>query len=78
VLSENGVEAKAEMMPYKNIAWDNLIIKEKPDGTVNLYDKNISAFTRIMYGKGWIIIQPETFNKAVLLSELFKHRQANV
>jgi len=60
------------MMPYKFIAWENLKIEEKSNGTINLYDKSISAFMRKMYRKGWIIIQPETLNKNILLSELFK------
>lgn len=75
VLSENGVESKAVGMPYKIIACADLIIKEKSNGAVNLYDKEVSAFTRKMYGKGWIIIQPEMADKDALVNELLKHRQ---
>ncbi|MGZ3828661.1 MAG: hypothetical protein ACXVAY_07095 [Mucilaginibacter sp.] len=75
VLSENGVESKAVGLPYKIITWANLIIEEKSNGTVNLYDKGVSAFTRKMYGKGWIIIQPEMADKEALVNELLKHRQ---
>ncbi|MDN3580292.1 hypothetical protein [Mucilaginibacter flavus] len=75
MLSDAGVESKAEMMPYKNISWDNLIINEKPNGTINLYDKSISAFSRKMNGRGWIIIHPEILNREQLLTELLKYQR---
>ena len=70
VLCESAVESKAENMPYKKISFSDLIIKQKSNGAINLYDKNISAFMRKMYGKGMIIIPPEIFDKQSLLHEL--------
>lgn len=73
ILDDEGVETKADMMPFKAIKWDNLKIGEKRNGAVNLYDMSVSAFTRKFYGRGWIIIQPETLDKEKLLAELQKH-----
>ncbi|NOW98881.1 hypothetical protein [Mucilaginibacter sp. SG564] len=75
ILNDNGIEAKAEMMPYKSIRWENLMVKIKSKGSINLYDKSISPFMRSMYGKGVIIIQPETLNKEMLVNELVKYQQ---
>jgi hypothetical protein len=75
VLSENGVKSKAEGLPCKSITWTNIIVEEKSNGAINLYDKSISVFIRKMYGKGWIIIQPETMNKQALLNEIMKFQQ---
>ena len=75
LLNEDGIEAKAEGMTQKNIKWANMVIKEKLNGTFNLYDKNISFFNKIVYGKGWITIQPETLDIEILVQELFKHQQ---
>ncbi|MEZ2339019.1 hypothetical protein AB6735_25460 [Mucilaginibacter sp. RCC_168] len=75
ILNDSGVEAKVEMMPYKNIRWENLMVKVKSNGTINLYDKSISSFMRSMYGKGVIIIQPEILNREILVNELVKYQQ---
>jgi len=78
ILSDESVEVKAEMSPYKSIRWENLIVQTKSNGTINLYDNSISSFQRKMYGKGWIAIQPETLNKEALLAELMKHQQVYI
>jgi hypothetical protein len=75
VLTQDGVESKAEMMPYRRIIWPNLEIEEKSNGVIYLYDKTISKFMRKMYGKGCIIIQLEMLNKEDLLSQLYKYKQ---
>ena len=69
-LNDTGVEMKAEMWPYKQIAWQNLKMEEKSNGGVNLYDTTIAAFTRKMYGRGWIQVQPEMLNLDSLIKEL--------
>ena len=74
ILSDTGVELKAEMMPYKKIDWANLKIEEKSSGIINLYDTNIPAFTRKMYGKGVIQIQPEIMDREQLLQVLYANR----
>jgi len=71
VLGKDGVESKADKMPYKMIPWSDLEIQEKSN-EINLYDKNVSSFMRKMYGKGRIIIPPEILDKESLLSELYK------
>jgi len=75
ILSDEGIETKAEMMPYKSIRWENLMVKVKSNNTINLYDKSISSFMRSMYGKGVIIIQPEILNREILVNELVKYQQ---
>lgn len=70
VLNDEGIERKAELLPYKKIGWTNLQVIEKPNGGILVYDKNISKFNRWMYGKGCIYIQPETLDKDKLLSSM--------
>jgi hypothetical protein len=70
VLNDEGIESKAELQPYKRIEWNALQIKEKPNGTIDLYDKSISKFNRKMYGRGWIHIQPETLDKDKMLNTI--------
>jgi hypothetical protein len=77
VLIENGVEVKAEGMPYKNIAWRNLIVKEQKTGVIDLLDNALSDFSRRWSGRGWIRIQPEIADRDSLLIEL-KKRAAEV
>jgi len=73
ILNDQGVETKADMMPFKAIEWKNLKIEEKSSGAINLYDMSVPTFSRKFYGRGWIIIQPETLEKDKLLAELQKH-----
>jgi hypothetical protein len=75
ILSDAGVECKANMMPYKCISWDNLLVEEKPNGVINLYDSGISSFSRKMNGRGWINIQPEILNRDQLLMEMMKYKR---
>jgi hypothetical protein len=70
ILNDEGVELKAEMMPYKKIEWVNLEVEEKSNGMINLFDTSIPAFTRKMNGKGWIQIHPEINNREQLLQVL--------
>ena len=71
VLGKEGVESKADRMPYKMVPWAEMEIQEKSDGII-LYDKNVSSFMRKMYNRGRIVIPPEILNKESLLSELYK------
>ena len=73
ILNDNGVEKKAEMAPYRQIAWQNVALKEKPNGTLDIYDKNVSAFMRWWNGTGRIILPPEMLNRETLITELQKH-----
>ncbi|PWK67096.1 hypothetical protein LX99_04954 [Mucilaginibacter oryzae] len=75
VLNEEGVEVKAEGMPYKMINWADLIVKEHPNGTIDLFDNTVSNLSGRWSGKGWIRIQPEIADRANLLSELAKRSQ---
>ncbi len=75
VLSESCVEVKAEGLPYKKIAWENLIVKEQKAGTIDLLDNTISNFSRRWSGRGWIRIQPEIADRDNLLNELTKRSQ---
>jgi len=70
VLSDEGVELKAELQAYKKIEWSNLQVKEKANGTIDLYDNGVPKFSRMMYGKGWIRIQPETMDKDKMLNTI--------
>ncbi|WP_413665919.1 hypothetical protein ACEN9X_15055 [Mucilaginibacter sp. Mucisp86] len=72
VLDNEGVEVKAEMIPYRSISWQYLEIKEQSNGIIDLYDNRISSFSRRWNGKGWIRIQPEIEDRDLLLSELAK------
>lgn len=78
VLNEEGVEVKAEGMPYKTINWANLVVKEQPNGVIDLFDNRISNFSRRWSGKGWIRIQPEIADRDNLLNELIKRSQVIV
>lgn len=70
ILDDDGIERKAEMQPYKKIEWTNLQFEENSKGIVDLYDKNVSKFSRKMYGRGWIRIQPEIINYEILLNSI--------
>ncbi len=73
VLSDKGVESKADGFPYKMIIWEKLLITEKPNGMILLEDNSLSSFTRWLNGAGRIMIQPEMIDRDTLLSELYKH-----
>ncbi|TFF40245.1 hypothetical protein [Mucilaginibacter psychrotolerans] len=73
IQTDSGVEKRAEMAPYRQIAWQDLIVREKPNGRLDLYDKNVSAFMRWWNGKGRIVLPPEMLNRDLLLSELQKY-----
>jgi hypothetical protein len=75
VLNNDGVEVKAEGMPYKAIGWANLIVKEQQNGVIDLFDDRISSFSRKWSGRGWIRIQPEIADRDNLLNELTKRSQ---
>jgi hypothetical protein len=69
-LNEAGVEAKGQMMLYKFISWNNLLVEEKKSGEILLSDRSVPAFTRKMNGSGCILIQPEILNRDDLLIAL--------
>lgn len=69
-LTDAGVEREAETWGYKIIKWPDMQIKHNPNGTIEVYDKNISAFNRKMYGKGWIQIEPEIENVDLLMTQI--------
>jgi hypothetical protein len=52
----------------------NLNVQTKLNGTIDLYGYSVSSFQRKMYGKGWILIQPEICNREGLLNELANHQ----
>jgi hypothetical protein len=74
ILSSTGVEVKAQMSPYKQILWSNLVVEEKNNGFIYLYDQTVSSTQRKWNGKGAIIIQPEIQNREALLNDLLAHR----
>ncbi|MEO3407015.1 hypothetical protein AAFN85_24075 [Mucilaginibacter sp. CAU 1740] len=78
VLNDDGVEVKAEGMPYKAIDWANLIVKEQQNGVIDLFDNRIFGFSRRWSGRGWIRIQPEIADRDNLLNELTKRSQTAV
>jgi len=69
-IDDNSIEAKAEMAPYKKIYWTNMIVNQKTDGSIQLFDNNVSSFMRKMYGNGLITIPPEIENRDELLLEI--------
>jgi len=69
-LNDNGIEAKAEMAPYKNILWANVVVKQKNDKSIQIIDNTVSSFMRKMYGNGLITIPPEIESRDKLLLEL--------
>ncbi|QEM05938.1 hypothetical protein DIU31_021360 [Mucilaginibacter rubeus] len=72
VLNIEGVEAKAEMMPYRSIPWQYLEVREQRNGIIDLCDNRVSNFSRRWSGKGWIRLQPEMEDRDTLLHELAK------
>jgi hypothetical protein len=78
VLSEDGVEQKADMMPYKKINWNNLLIQEKRNGVIILNDTTYSTISRRWNGFGRIFIQPEIMNREQLLLDLQAHLNKRV
>jgi len=69
-LTDVGVERKAETWGYKIVKWPDIQIKQNRNGTIEVYDKNISAFNRKMYGTGWIQIEPEIENVDLLMTQI--------
>jgi len=70
ILDDEGIERKADMQPYKRIAWRNLQLKERKNGGLYLYDRSISVYNRKMYGYGVIYIYPEIGNREMLLNSI--------
>ncbi|MDB5087780.1 MAG: hypothetical protein JWR09_1774 [Mucilaginibacter sp.] len=69
-LTDAGIERRAETWAYKTIKWPDMQIKQKSNGIIDLYDKNVSALDRKMYGKGYIQIQPEIKNIDILTEQI--------
>jgi len=69
-LDDDGIEAKAEMAPYKKIIWSNVAINQKTDGSIQIIDQTVSRFMRTMYGNGLITIPPEIEHRDKLLLKL--------
>ncbi len=72
-LDESGVEMEADIMAYKKILWKNLMIKEKSNGVIYLYDKSRNKILRWWTGSGVIIIQSEILDRDDLLMQLNSH-----
>jgi hypothetical protein len=69
-LDDSGVDMKADMIPYKKIRWENLLVQEKSNGTIVLIDKSVSKFFRMWKGHGVIVIQPEMSDIDKLLDQI--------
>ena len=69
-LTDTGVERTADTWGYRIVKWPGIQIKYNLNGTVDVFDRNISSFSRMMYGRGSIQIQPEIENVDLLIEEI--------
>ncbi len=69
-LDESSIDMKADIMHYKKIRWENLLLQEKSNGVIVLSDKSISKFFRMWKGHGVIVIQPEMKDIDKLLKQI--------
>ncbi len=74
VLDEDGVEFYIRGND-KKIKWSNLRAVKQPDGTMELYDKHVSAFFRKLTGEGNIQLIPEIEHFDELLAEIDKNKR---
>jgi hypothetical protein len=73
VLDDNGVEFYIRGND-KKINWNNLQSVTKPDGTIELHDKHVSTFFRVMTGEGSIQLIPEIERFDELRAEINKFK----
>jgi hypothetical protein len=69
-LDDSGIDMKADMIPYKKIRWENLLMREKSNGTIVLIDKSVIKFFRMWKGHGVILIPPEMRDIEKLLNQV--------